>query len=406
VQRPSRIRRDQFHICFISTLHSPTDKRVHYKEATSLTQAGFRVSHVARDEDSGTFLDGVEQIPYPAGGRSIGDRLKRFWLIYRLAKGANADVYHCNETDSWVIGIFLTLFSRARLVHDVHEIYSSNLAERHFPRWAQPIIVALIRTFFLPLTLMTDAFVYAKKSVEIDYPIARKSKVIVVANYVELPKPLSAPVPNLIAPHWADNGPITILHLGAINRERGWPQMLEALNLTQNERLHLRVLGRFGDGSDDEFLKTAERLGLKNRVSFSGQVPYVQVPEEVARADIGVIAFQPVMLNFTHALPHKLFDYMLGELPVVVPDFAIEVEHIVRTSDCGLAVPPEDPGALANAFDRLAGDSELRRRLGENGRCAVLERYNWSAEAEKLIDFYDTLTGAAAEVIYSKETSQ
>lgn len=394
------MRRNEAHICFVSTMHAPTDKRVHYKEATALARAGYRVSHVARDEGAGNVLDGVAQIPFPAGGRGIGDRLRRLRTIYRLARGARADVYHCNEADSWVIGIALTLFSRARLVHDVHEIYSSDLAESRFPGWARPLVTALVRAAFLPLTLMTDRFVFAKASVGIDYPLARRSKRIVAANYVELPEPLPAPAPL----REGEDGPITLLHLGAINRQRGWPQMLEALSRTRNTRLHLRVLGRFGDDSDAEFLETAERLGLKDRVSFPGQVPYEQVPQEVARADIGVIAFQPVMLNFTHALPHKLFDYMLAGLPVVVPDFAVEVEQIVRGAECGLPVPPEDPAALARAFDRLADDADLRRRLGENGRRAVLERYNWSAEAGRLIAFYDALTGAAPEPVPAKET--
>ncbi len=41
----------------------------------------------------------------------------------------------------------------------------------------------------------------------------------------------------------------------------------------------------------------------------------------------------------------------------------------------GLIVDPKDTGALADAVERLAQDAELRRRLGEAGRCWVEENF-------------------------------
>jgi glycosyltransferase involved in cell wall biosynthesis len=373
-------------------MHAADDKRVHYKEALALNQAGFQISHVVRDGNEGEMLDGIRLLSFPARGRGIFDRLRCFWRIYRLARSAKAEVYHCNEADSWIIGIVLKLFSGAKLVHDVHEIYSSDLAESRFPAFLRPLIVALARVLFIPLGFLTDRFVFAKASVAIDYPLVSKRKCLVAANYVELPKDLLSP-----AEHPEDSvKPVTILHLGAINQQRGWPELLKALSLARNERLRLRVVGRFGDGSEAMFLKTADQLGLSRRVEFVGQVLYSQVQAEVKRAHIGVIAFQPVMLNFTHALPHKLFDYMLGGLPVVVPNFSIEVEEIVRTAKCGLPVSSECPLELAAAFDQLADNASLRRQMGARGREAILTRYNWNAEAEKLIAFYDELAGVAS----------
>lgn len=44
---------------------------------------------------------------------------------------------------------------------------------------------------------------------------------------------------------------------------------------------------------------------------------------------------------------------------------------LVRHADTGWVVPPGDPNALAGAIDRLLGDGELRRRLGERAKAAV-----------------------------------
>jgi hypothetical protein len=42
------------------------------------------------------------------------------------------------------------------------------------------------------------------------------------------------------------------------------------------------------------------------------------------------------------------------------------------------------------------GDPEMARRMGENGRRAVLERYNWGVEEQKLFAFYDAILSREA----------
>jgi len=109
---------------------------------------------------------------------------------------------------------------------------------------------------------------------------------------------------------------------------------------------------------------------------------------EVEQADIGLVMFQPGFRSHTDSLPHKLFDYMLAGLPVIVPDFGVEVANIVRDAGCGVLVDPSDSRAVANALGRLAADAEERRRMGDNGRRSVLEKYNWEAEARRLVGMY------------------
>jgi len=83
----------------------------------------------------------------------------------------------------------------------------------------------------------------------------------------------------------------------------------------------------------------------------------------------------------------KMFEYMARGLPVVCSNFPLWAE-IVGTADCGIAVDPRDPEAIADAIRRLDEDPALARRLGENGRQAGAERYNWEAELLKLEALY------------------
>ena len=56
-------------------------------------------------------------------------------------------------------------------------------------------------------------------------------------------------------------------------------------------------------------------------------------------------------------------------------------EVVGTDGETGLLVPPDDPGALAQAIGRLLDDDELRARLGAAGRERVLGRFTWQVTA-------------------------
>jgi glycosyltransferase involved in cell wall biosynthesis len=56
----------------------------------------------------------------------------------------------------------------------------------------------------------------------------------------------------------------------------------------------------------------------------------------------------------------------------------------VSDGETGLLVDAERPEAVAQALRRLLDDPALARRLGQAGRRAVVERYNWDRVAADL----------------------
>lgn len=371
-------------IVFLSSAHPPRDKRVFDKQARSLAAAGHAVTHFCPYPGDGPARwdeDGVAIETYPRPRGIVGRALAVPALALR-ARRQRADALHANEVDSWVAALIAKALGlgRPRAVFDVHEHYPSTFAESRFPPALRPAVAATLRLLFRLLTPATDRIVFAKRTVAPDYP-GVGDRAVLVQNF----SPRAA-LPVLARPTREPGSPLTLIHVGLISRLRGWPQLLAAMaRLEMPVRLH--VIGTFNDGSEADFHAEAARLGLAARIRHDAWMPFPAMMDACAAADIGLVLFQPGTQNHVFASPHKLFDYWLAGLPVIAPDFAVEVREFVEEAQGGLLVDPADPAAIAAAIAQLA-DADVRARLGEGGRAAVLQRYNWEAEAEKLLAMY------------------
>ncbi|TDH61341.1 glycosyltransferase, partial [Dankookia rubra] len=304
-------------------------------------------------------------------------RLRALPALARAAAASGAAVIHASEPDAWAAAILAGRRCGARVVLDVHEHYPSRLDTR-LPRGLRPLARAALRLACRLAGQAADAVVVAKDGLAADFgPAAR---IVAVRNY-------AAPV--AIPPRRHGPGPLTLVHAGAMGRGRGWPALLEAMaRLPATDRL--RLIGRFTDGSEADFLARAEALGLAPRIERLPWLPHPEAMARLAEADIALVLFQPGEENHRLALPHKLFDAMQAGLPVIAPAFAEEVAGILRDAGCGLLVDSADAAAIAAAVGALR-DPARRAALGAAGRQAAAGRYGWEAEAARLVGLYRRL---------------
>ncbi|MEL7656286.1 MAG: glycosyltransferase, partial [Bacillota bacterium] len=324
-------------ICFLSCKHSITDNRIFEKEAVALAEAGFHVIHLAPGDGLSRVSKGVLLATYPKkSGCGILSRIKNLYHLFYRAIKIDADCYHCNEIESWLIGCFIKFLKPHKfIVFDVHEHYPSRFSEPHVPAWArifQPVLFCL----FKALPYWTDHLIFAKKTVANDFP-RRHGRWSYIFNYAPLrfELPTMRDVPDEIRRLFGQ-GP-TAIHIGSISRARGWPQLLEALANVQNQDLKVICLGEVDEG-EETLMKEARRLHVSDRVHIRSAVPYEDMFRYLLCADIGLMLYQPGILNHTYAFPIKLYDYMLLGLPVIGPDFAVEVNPVVRKTCCGLLI--------------------------------------------------------------------
>jgi len=145
-----------------------------------------------------------------------------------------------------------------------------------------------------------------------------------------------------------------------------------------NGNAHLAFVG---DGPvKEQLVADAARRGLEN-VSFHGQVPLEQMPGIFAASDALLVPLSAHPI-FSQFVPSKMIDAMAAERPVVLSATG-ESARILEHASAGIAVPPEDPAALARAIGWLDDHREEARAMGSRGRRFARTRLR-SAQAERL----------------------
>lgn len=134
-------------------------------------------------------------------------------------------------------------------------------------------------------------------------------------------------------------------------------------------------------------VQRAKDLRLSN-VIFKGRMPYAELMQYTAVADIGVSLDKPLHLNYTLSLPNKLFDYIHAGIPVLVSDLP-ELRKVVETYQLGRWVEQVEPKAIAEAIAKMS-DPEQQKIWRANAKQAKLS-LNWQTEAEVLHRIYKPL---------------
>ena len=157
-----------------------------------------------------------------------------------------------------------------------------------------------------------------------------------------------------------------------------------------NMDVTLTLVGRASSLTLEKQVKDCiQARSIASNVELVGHVPYVEVPRYIRRARAGWVPWQPVEKHCKN-IPTKMFEYMASGLPIVASDLP-PIRQFMGDLNCGLLVDPADPQAHAEAILYLLDHPDEARRMGEDGRKAVEEKYNWESEGRKLLRLYEEL---------------
>jgi glycosyltransferase involved in cell wall biosynthesis len=125
--------------------------------------------------------------------------------------------------------------------------------------------------------------------------------------------------------------------------------------------------------------KLIRKLGIGNRITFTGRISHTEFVQQYARAAIAVIP------SIYEGFGIPAGEAMACGIPVISTTGGALPEVV---GDAGVLVPPADPQALTHAIGELLDNPEFASRLGQKGYQRIRHHFTWQNAAEKTAATY------------------
>jgi glycosyltransferase involved in cell wall biosynthesis len=369
--------RSSMRVVHLTSVHPRNDIRVFHKECRSLSAHGYDTTLVVADGQGDARVDGVAVVDVGSPRGRLDRLASTTRRVLARAITLDARIYHLHDPELLPVGLRLKQLGKT-VVFDAHEDVPRQLLGKHYLHpWARRALSVAFERFERWACTRLDAIVTATPFIA-DKFLQVNPRTVSISNFPILGE-LDSNVP------WADKAN-EVCYVGSIATIRGIKEMTQAMGLCQTD-VRLNLVGGFAEaGLEDE---VGAYAGW-SRVTPWGVQDRAGVRRALQQSVAGLVTLHPV-INYLDALPIKMFEYMAAGIPVVVSDFPLWA-GIVNDAQCGVCVDPLDPAAIAAAIDELVTQPERARHMGENGRRAVEQKYNWGTEEQKLLALYESLT--------------
>lgn len=376
-------------VCHVCSSHTSDDSRVFHKECRSLAQEGYEVHLIATDKNVNSYKSSdviIHPLPVP---KSRFERLSRRWKVADVAARLSADLYHVHEPE--LLGPVLNRVGGRPVIYDAHESYIDVISQRHWiPSLFRPLAKALWKQIEPRLVRRCRAVITVAE------PMAERlsgmhKRVEIVRNFPDLSHREFSGIP-------VHERKQACVFAGVLKKDRNLENMVLAIGFLRKRGV-LLDLWLAGSWESSEYKKAIQTLatekGVADQVQYHGILSHKDAVALEFEASIGMVTLLPIP-NTLKTLPIKLFECMALGLPVIYSDFPL-LQQYVRGYGLGLAVDPQDPVQIADALEYLLKNPSIAQEMGQMGRRAVEEKYNWSCESARLLALYRQILASSSQ---------
>ncbi len=362
-----------YDIVFVSMTDPVTDART-LNLINYLSREGKSILYVAVASSKPDLPSGVEFIPIQIKQQRVYKQISEFKQKTSILDIQGKNIW---ASDFYVLpaATKIAKSSNAKLIYDSREIYSAlgPLADKPLKQ----MVITYLEKYFVRYV---DHFVvsgdldaeYLKKHFRTNKPFSLVMNLPYTKDKIES---------NIIRDSYAiSEESKIILYQGMILKGRGLLPALKALKYLDNTILAIAGEGAF----KDEYEQLVKSEDMQNRVFFLGKIDYNDLHRWTCAADIGIVYIEPISFSYKLALPNKLFEYAMAELPAIVSDLPA-MRHVLEEFHFGELLP-------AHANDRSFAEKcklliEHSEQYKSECRKAAL-KYNYAAQHTTISEIF------------------
>lgn len=361
-------------VCHVTSAHGVEDVRIFQKECISLSKAGFDVYLVERGESydkENVHIIGIGSIPT--------SRLKRILFgakkAYEKAISLDCDLYHLHDPELLPYGLKLKKKGK-KVVFDSHEFTRQQITVKpYLPKWIARLMSWCYAKFENYVLKKIDGVVFPCL-INGEFPIPGRNKTL-LNNYPRLEELYDKYNKD-------DKKEFDVGMAGSLTFNRGITHLVMAIN---NSKCNACIGGIF---ETEEYEKEVKTLA-SDKIQFPGFLNREQVISLIKKTRVGCSALLKVgqYANLGN-LPTKVYEFMAMGVPVIISDIPYNLKMIEKYK-FGLCVDPENITQYEKTIKYLLDNPDKAKELGENGRKAIRDFFNWDKEFNNLLILYNKI---------------
>lgn len=357
------------------------DPRVQ-KEAASLENAGYQVSIICWDRKGE--LPAIEVTDIATINRiqtgssfSLGSKqmlhFPRFWFYaLRALNRIKPDIVHCHDLDTAIVGYLFSKWYKTPWIYDSHDHYPSQMSQQ-----VHPLISKFLYTFDEFISRRTSKIITVSETMK-DYFKSLGRNSTVISNFQIF---LSEDHLNNITREslGLSTDDYIVGYIGGFTPGRAIIPLIESLKHYPPVKILIA-----GDGPQKDNI--ISHINNHNNAQYLGWIPLNMVPSYFNLFDVYYYGLYSECPHTRYQSPNSLYTAMMVGKPIITTDIG-EISDVVTMENCGIVIKKPTADQISKAIQELSAPS-LRAILGENGRNAALEKYNWSVAEAELLGFY------------------
>ena len=301
-----------------------------------------------------------------------------FYTIYHIVRLRPHFVYMRNST--WNIsGVFAVKILSKPCILEVNGFFPEELNRLNVSYLTKKFSDMTEKINYTLCDRIITVNAEIKEKLSVRYKIPR-DKIDVIANKVNIDLFRPYDRDSMLELLGLDRNYRYICFIGKIVSWQGLENLVKASKFVRHRDVKYLIVG---DGPvKEELILLTRQLDVYDKFIFTGLVPYEDVPFYISAGDICVAPFVKGRL----ASPLKIFEYMACERPFI-SSIIDGLDEIIKKSNGGVIVTPENPIELADAIDNLLNDNARATRMGVHGRNYILDTsYTWDKNIDMILE--------------------